>query len=219
MANQWGDTKPVYQKCAEPTCDNQVRRVPHEVKSGQHTYCSPGCAYKKASRPRKYNDDAVLWISQNILTMDIATMAKKMKVTENALKRSISALRRNGHAIPRKKKRRVFTGEEIKYIKGNIRKFTLEELAKKLNTSASKLGRDITNLRKSGHDIPTGHKGIVNASGRKAKAGTVKRKAETKVSYRLPKKEVIPIPTKVVPVDNRQFVLIRKGTYALRAVS
>ncbi len=100
MANQYSKTlEVVHHKCAEPSCDNMVRCTPSALRKGKK-YCSKACAYKKAAYPRKYRDEEIAWIKDNILKLPTAELAKRFDLDASSFRRVVFNLRAAGHDIP-----------------------------------------------------------------------------------------------------------------------
>ena len=59
-------------------------------------YCSRAC---KDSAQKKYNDNARQFVADNINSMNIRTVARKINVTREGLKRQISTWRSEGYDI------------------------------------------------------------------------------------------------------------------------
>ena len=67
-----------------------------EIIPNYKTYCSRAC---KDSAQTKYSDEVRLYVENNINSMNLKTLARKIDVTYEGLKRQISTWRSMGYDI------------------------------------------------------------------------------------------------------------------------
>lgn len=97
MPNQYNTGPAIYQKCADPDCETQVRRTPSEVKRGHHTFCTLSCARKT---PKKFKEAEIAFIMANHDKMTRNELAAHFNTTRNSLQHILMSLRMKGYAIP-----------------------------------------------------------------------------------------------------------------------
>jgi hypothetical protein len=103
MPNQHKTGPAIYQKCENPSCNEQVRRTPSMVRKNMHLFCSLRCARKA---PTKYTDEKAQWIIDNLSKLSFKEMAQHFESKPETFRRTLMRLRKRGYKIPLRRKKR-----------------------------------------------------------------------------------------------------------------
>lgn len=159
MPNQYNTGPAIFQKCADPYCEKQVRRTPSQVMKGKALFCSNNCMYKGARKPRKYSPADIIWIIDNAPTMTQKDMADKFKTTVGAFKRMICIWRSMGYEIGKTKRpppiRQVtLTATQKAWILKNYQSMNRKHMENETSIPAHIIRRFTDNMFKSGNIQP-----------------------------------------------------------------
>lgn len=113
--NKHKDSKPIYEKCLNPACENIVDRWPHHLKDDSRKYCCRTCC-NAVSKPSKYGPEEKQLIMEFHKTHAPAHFAAHMGVTPSAVRKLMSLMRLDGYDIPREK-----GGTEVKWKIGDTK--------------------------------------------------------------------------------------------------